>query len=255
MVSHIPTLRFAKKISLGLTFLLTVAFNSIDAQNTGTYSVDGKIKNESIKGKVFLRYWSDNGPYLDSSLILDGKFSFKGKVPGTIKFARLFLVKPNEAGPSNNNNSEILLEQGHIEVQVERDFIAAKYSGSNLQKEWNELQEKLVDVKRKGFLLDEEYEKAEKEKNEVIRDRLVSFDYPALFIEKQKILEAFIKNHPSSLISAYKFDDFAGDDINLAIVEPVYNALDENLKSLAPVKAVAELINIARLTSPGKTGS
>lgn len=176
----------------------------------------------------------------------------KARFQETIKFARLFLVKPNEAGPTNDNNSEILLESGKIEVEVEKDFITAEYSGSNLQKEWNGLQKNLLSVKRKGSLLDEEYEKAEKEKNEVVRDRLVSFDYPALFIEKQKILEAFIKKHPSSLISAYKFEDFAGDNIDLAIVEPVYKALDENLKTLAPVKVVAELIKIAQLTSPGK---
>ena len=81
---------------------------------------------------------------------------------------------------------------------------------------------KLRPVKRKNDELDNAYEKAEAEKNEKLKDKLLNEEYPALFRQKQKILGAFIRKYPSSLISAFKFEEFCGDDrIDLAVVEPV----------------------------------
>jgi peroxiredoxin len=54
------------------------------------------------------------------------------------------------------------------------------------------------------------------------------------------------------MLSAYKFDDFAGDGrMDLSIVEPVYLNLDKSIRGHSLVSKVADRIAINKRTAPG----
>src|SRR5262249_37663764 len=91
-----------------------------------------------------------------------------------------------------------------------------------------------------------------KQNDDTIKLKLLSDAYPGLFVKKQKILGNFIKRYPSSPISAYEFNEFAGDErIDIAIVEPIYNFIAESIKNHPLVKKVAERMALNKRTMPG----
>lgn len=225
---------------------------SINSQQIKQYRVEISINNGVKKGKAFLRYWGENGPHLDSVNFSNGNIIFKGIVPEKLTIARIYLKTESMKEQGMEQSCEVFLEPAVIKIIADKELLNARYSGTDLQKQFSELCRELMPVKKKEFLLNAEYEKAELDKDSASRDKLLNEDYPSLFQEKQKILGKFISKYPSSLLSAKKFEEFAGDDeINLTIVEPVYHLLDDSLKKLAIVKAVAERIMISKKTLPG----
>jgi thiol-disulfide isomerase/thioredoxin len=216
------------------------------------YKIEFRVKDSHPGDKIFLRYFSEKGPYIDSADLIKGMAIIKGLVPEKLTVARIWLLKRWETDPGQENKAEVWLESGTIKIISNQQLIRSSYEGSSIQQQFSELQKELLPVKLKNNLLDNAYEKAEAEKNIAAKDKLVNEEYPALFIEKQKILEAFIKKYPYSLLSAYKFDEFAGDGrMNLAIVEPVYNILKDSIRRHSLVEKVAARIAINKKTAPG----
>ena len=235
-----------------LFLLLIIGVRAVAFAQTGQYRIEFELKNGQPGAKIFLRYFSEKGPFMDSVDIIKGKATIKGNMPGKLTIARIWLLNKDEAAPKQDNKTEVWLETGKIKIISNEQLIKASYEGSPIQQQFSELQKALLPVKLKNNLLDNAYEKAEAEKNLAAKDKLVNEEYPGLFIEKQKVLEAFIKKHPYSLLSAYKFDEFAGDGrINLSIVEPVYNILHDSIRRHSLVEKVAARIIINKKTAPG----
>lgn len=208
---------------------------------------------EGIKsGRAFLRYFTDKGPYLDSVDFTNGKFSMTGSPPKHLTIARIYIKQPGDDVYQNENSCELWMDTGNIEIFCRGKLLNAQYSGSLVQEQFSELQEKLLLVKKKSFLLDEMYDAADANKDVETKNKLLNESYPALFKEKQQILRAFITKYPASPISAYKFSEFAGDgEMDLSIVLPVYEILDSSLKRHPLVTKVAERIVINKRTAPG----
>lgn len=223
------------------------------SQALNPYSVHVTIKNGTHKGTAYLKYFTRNGLYLDSINFTHGKFSFAGHLPEKIVSAKIYFLSDKEKKPKNENSCEILLEQATIKVIGFKNLLITEFTGTVLQEQFSELQQNLVDIREKQFILNDRLAIAENANNITEKDKLLAEDFPKLFLEKQKRIGAFIQKYPSSLVSAYKFEEFAGDeDINLQIVEPVYNILSDEIKKMPIVDAVAKRIDIAKNTAIGK---
>jgi len=235
-----------------LFLLLIIGTRAIAFSQTDQYKIEFKLKNGQPGDKVFIRYFSEKGPIMDSANLIKGKATIKGNLPEKLTVARIWLLEKGQIDPKQENKTEVWLEAGTIKIISNEQLIKASYEGSSIQQQFSELQKALLPVKLKNNSLDNAYEKSETEKNNTAKDKLVNEEYPALFIEKQKVLEVFIKKYPYSLLSAYKFDEFAGDGrMNLAVVEPVYNILHDSIRRHSLVGKVAKRIVINKQTSPG----
>lgn len=238
-----------KLLFLVISLVATIISN---AHRQGQYRLSVTIKDGIKNGNAFIRYFTGNGPYMDSVIFSNGKFVISGTVPEKLTIAKIYIKQANEHSLTNENSCELWMDTGNIQITTRNKMIDAGYSGSPVQEQFAELQKKLLPVKKKNFLLDEAYEKAEAKKDAEAKDNLLNEGYPALFKEKQQILGAFIKKYPSSFISAYKFSEFAGDgEMDLATVLPVYDVLDSTLKKHPLVIEVAERISINKRTTPG----
>jgi len=216
------------------------------------YEIEFRLNNSQHGDKIFLRYFPEKGPYIDSAILIKGIAMIKGNIPGKLTIARIWLLEKGETDPKNENKTEVWLEAGLIKIISDGPLIKASYEGSFLQQQFSELQKALLPVKLKNNLLDNAYKKAEAEKNRAAKDKLINEEYPALFIQKQKVLGAFIKKYPYSLLSAYKFDEFAGDGrMNLSVVQPVYDILNDSIRRHALVEKVAIRMVINKKTTPG----
>ena len=225
---------------------------SLYGQTSSQYQIDVTIKEGTKQSRAFLRYFTSKGPYIDSLSFTNGKFTLKGNMPGKLTIAKIYTLSKDEQSPGPENTCDVWLEEEKINISTENKLADASYSGSAMQLQFSELQKKLQPVKKKYDELDNAYKKAEAEKNEKQKDKLLNEAYPALFSEKQKVLGAFIRKYPSSLISAYKFEEFCGDDrIDLAIVEPVYHLLDTSILHHALVEKAVKRIEMNKKTAPG----
>ena len=222
------------------------------SQALNQYSVQVSLKNGTHKGKAYLKYFTPNGLYLDSLNFTNGKFSFAGHLPEKIVFAKIYFLPDKEKKLKNENSCEILLEQASIKLISYKNLLLTKFTGTVIQEQFSELQQNLVDIREKQFILNDRLAVAESTNNATEKDKLLAEDFPKLFLEKQKRIGSFIQKHPSSLVSAYKFEEFAGDEnINPQVVEPVYNILSNELKKMPIVEAVAKRIDIAKKTAIG----
>ncbi|HMG69380.1 MAG TPA: TlpA disulfide reductase family protein [Chitinophagaceae bacterium] len=242
-----------RRISFLLILILATLMNY--AQNESAikqYRMTVIIPNPIWNGKAFLRYFTSKGRHLDSAVFKSRKFEFRGEMPGEFIIAKLYLKEKTEENPTHENSCDIWLEPGEINVITKNNLMHAEFSGSENQKQFSGLQKNLLPSKIKGNELDEAYEKAVSNKDLAAKDILLNEEYPAQFKQTQQVLGEFISTHPSSLISAYKFDDFVGDgEINFAVVDPVYAMLDEKIKQNPKVKAVAERMAINKKILPG----
>lgn len=70
-------------IRLAFLILLLLIFNSC---NTHNYQIDGHVMNDSLNGKyIYLQEVSDNRlANLDSALVKDGRFSFRGQIDSAV---------------------------------------------------------------------------------------------------------------------------------------------------------------------------
>ena len=229
--------------------LLPVSFYK---QTSSQFHISVTMQEGMQEGRAFLRYFTPRGPYIDSVSFTNGKFTLKGNMPDKLTVARIYTLSKDEQNPSPENTCEVWLEKGNIYIGAENNLSHASYSGSSIQLQFSELQKKLQPIKKLYSELDRAYEKAEAENNEKQKDKLLNEEYPALFREKQKVLGAFIRKYPSSLISAYKFEEFCGDDrMDLAIVEPVYHLLDTSILHHSLVEKAVKRIEINKKTAPG----
>ncbi len=218
----------------------------------GQYLISVNMKEGIKKGKAFLSYFTPNGRYLDSAIIIDGNATFKGNVPAQLTIGKIQVMPVGEQNALPENTCEVWLESAEIRIEVKKHLFDAEYSGTKFQEQFTELQKKLLVIRIKESELDRLYEKAEAEKDATTKNKLLEHNYPALFKEKQKLLGTFIRKYPTSPISAFKFAEFAGaGEMDLPVVDSVFGILDEKVKVMNEVKEVANRMEIQRKTSPG----
>lgn len=238
---------FMKLSGVLVAFTLSI---TTTAQHSGKYSVEVTLSNIAINGKAYLKYFSHTGMHFDSAVVNNGKFKFSGILPSEWMPAKIWFV--NKLGESKPENAcQIFLEAGLTKIISENDLLKARYIGSQFQIEYSELQQSLIKIKIKKYLIDDKFKIADETGDITLKEKILSEEYPELFSEKQQILASFILKHPSSKVSSTIFEEFAGDEIDPAIVEPVYDKLSFNLKKEKGVVAVAKRIAVAKKTAVG----
>lgn len=240
------------KYALCICFVL-LGVNAVMAIPPGRYTITIKIKEGLRDGKMFLSYFAPDGRFMDSAQFRNGEGTISGNVPSRFTIARIQVTKTGQQIPSLENTCIVWLESGNTLVESKKSLSNPSYKGTKIQEQFSDLQHNLRAVRKKERETDARYEKAESEKDEDTKSRLLEYIYPDLFKEKQVILGNFIIHHPASPLSAYYFTEFAGEgEMNLSMIEPVYQLLDPALKKLPEIIEVSRRIDINKMTAPGK---
>ena len=137
-----------------LYLLLIIGIRSVAFAQTGQYKIEFELKTSQPRDKVFLRYFPEKGPFMDSADLIKGKATIKGNMPGKLTIARIWLLNKGEAYPKQENKTEVWLETGTIKIISNEQLIKASYEGSFIQQQFSELQKALLPVKLKNNLLD-----------------------------------------------------------------------------------------------------
>lgn len=227
-------------------FVSLLCFFILYAQaQTGKYEINGKLK-ELKSGKLFLITYHDGIQGKDSADITHGAFKFTGETePGVTAILRL---------DSDKDRSDVLkfyLEPGKINMVANKKISETKISGSQINKDYAELNALLdKEYQKTEDAFGEAYQKAKKEENKQALDSLDKAENDLLF-EKRKYIAQFVKSHPNSLQSAIAIKDNYAYYAEASEVEPLYHVLSPAVKSSKQGQDVEKMLAIFKKISIG----
>ncbi len=229
-----------KKIFLG-ALLLPLALLAQDAQ----YVISGKIGGLNPPAKVYLlRAGIRNAQ--DSTSFNNGAFEFKGKITSPRKVS--LLVDSKGVGFDALRNSrnkdvvEFYLEKGKISVTSNDSAFKAVVKGATLNDDFNAYKAsvKPFETKLNAVLADYYAAVGDKKPKEMIDE--IEKKYDRIENEMKVVQIDFIKSHEASLVSFDLLKQVGGYVMDVALVEPLFNGLSENLRNSIQGKEYANEI-------------
>ena len=214
----------------------------ISKASDSAFVIKGNLK--SLKNGLIYLYILGEKTKKDSSKIVNGKFSFKG-----------YIQKPSSAMLDLKDDKQsyfhFYLEPGNITINGEGDSLELlTIKGSSINDDDKILKKRLEYVSKWEESIDKPYSEALKAKNKVVMDSLdeVSDD---ILKEKRKVIAAFVKDHPHSMMSAVAITENYAYYAEANEVEPLYNLLDKNIQGSVKGIAIKKMIDVYKTVAVG----
>ena len=214
----------------------------ISKASDSAFVIKGNFK--SVKNGLIYLYILGENTKKDSSKIINGKFSFKG-----------FIQKPSSAILDLKDDKQsyfrFYLEPGNITINGEGDSLELlTIKGSSINDDDKILKKRLEYVSKWEESIDKPYSEAMKAKNKAVMDSLDEVS-DNILKEKRKVIAAFVKDHPHSMMSAVAITDNYAYYAEADDVEPLYNLLDKNIQGSAKGIAIKKMIDVYKTVAVG----
>ncbi|MEO5783245.1 MAG: TlpA disulfide reductase family protein [Ginsengibacter sp.] len=229
------------KKNLLITSLICFA-SLISKASDSAFVIKGNFK--SVKNGVIYLYIFGENTKKDSSKIVNGKFSFKG-----------FIQKPSSAMLDLKDDKQsyfrFYLEPGNITISGEGDSLELlAIKGSLVNDDDKILKKRLEYVSKWEESIDKPYSEAMKAKNKAVMDSLDEVS-DNILKEKRKVIAAFVKDHPHSMMSAVAITENYGYYAEADEVEPLYKLLDKNIQNSPKGIAIKKMIDVYKTVAIG----
>ncbi len=252
------TLVVQKHISMKRQFLAMAILFSVAgmAQSGSEFQIQGGFSRISYPvQKIYLSYRNGEKNITDSLVPENNSYHFTGTLSEpTLGYIRV-KYQPDESGKPRKFESardlvSIFLSPGKINMSSADSFANCRVTGAGLQKEYEYLTSLLKPVNDQLREASNVYMKANAAKDEPARkaaeNRIDSLDNVSRLVYGD-----YVKNHPQSPIAFFALSRYAGWDIHIDEVEPLFEKLPANEKEYASMKALAANIEIAKKTGIG----
>jgi len=222
------------------------------------FTIKGDVSKVSMPiAKVYLNYYADGKSTMDSSDVVDGKYSFSGSLgdPLMASLRAKYQEDPNaktiRAISYNRDIKQLFIENAKISVVSTDSFANATIKGSKSHAEFVKWDNLMKPENQKGSELNKEYSELYKKKDQAGMDRIEA-EFDKLTASKNVKNKQYLAENPSSPIAMFIFRQLAGYDINADEAEPIFLSLSEKLRSGPAGKEMAEKIEIAKKTGVGR---
>jgi thiol-disulfide isomerase/thioredoxin len=232
-----------KKILL-FFFIVTSSFKIVVAQKQ--FVLNGTLKGKNT-GLMYL-YYSDNENkrVRDSAEIVDGSFSFKGKI-NEPSMAYLAL---KEETRTENNSVSFFMEPSVMSVILPLDkFSDATFTGSKTQNEYGALQTKKQKIQDRWKIVMDTLSAVNKRSNVEFQE-LKNWVLQPYHAEMEELDFAFFASHPQSPVTANMLRYYISS-LPLDSLQMYYDKLGKNLQQTNDGKDLASEIQKLRGGSPG----
>lgn len=229
-----------------MALLPAMAFAQTPVETSGNFTIKAKVGNLNSPARAYLFYQVGANKVVDSALIVNGQFSFKGDV-----------IDPNNAtlvidhagtgipklDPKAADALGFFIDKDSITVISATDSVAnAKVTGSVAEADYEKLVAQLKPINAmarqfkasSGSMTPGQQEAKEKE------------------IQKKQIgvLEDFVRQNPKSYFSMYAIAQL-GPVLDVSELAPLYDKLDPSLKNTEPGKQIKRSIDALMSTALG----
>ncbi|MEO6135083.1 MAG: TlpA disulfide reductase family protein [Ginsengibacter sp.] len=234
-------------------FLMTFSaflFTAVSAQKQLT--INGDLKLKQPVEQVFLSYMKGEERALDSVKLEKGKFHFAIDIKDPYLAMLMVRYAPaqGQAKPGMER-LQLYLEPGTMTVTAKDSLKNAKVTGSMSHAALDQLNLAMKPFQDKEEALRNQYMEFSKAKDEAGMKK-VGEDYDKMSEEmNEKVYHKYLIDNPKSPIALYVLQNYAGYDMDVAKIEPIFNSLSEaNRKSASGVK-FKEAIETSKKTAVG----
>jgi len=236
-----------KKIKI-LTFISLLPLFAA-AQSTG-FTISGKIGNLNKPVKIYLDY-SDNGSGgTDSTVLVDGKFSFKGNSPG-YSTARISLDHTGEGKQASifkgGDNIYFYFTNEHMNIVSNDSLINAKVTGSKVYDDYAAYNKtiggSIMEIDR---IANGRFSSGTPEQQkDTAFIKTIDKWFRAKIVDRTNKQIQFAKDNPHSFFAVVALTESAGSKLDVAQVEPIFNAIDEKWRTTGLGQQFAKRIKAA----------
>ncbi len=219
-----------------------------------TIQVKGTIKNVKDTIDIVYATYAANGKRVtDSSLVAKGAYSFKLSLtdPTRVQFTAKNTAN-KKAKFAQRNTAAIFLEPGIITVASVDSFSNVIVKGSKSHIEFEKLNLASKPYETKLEALYKKYSEYSKNKEKAAMDRVEASIDSLDEIQRENVYGSYIKKNPNSPLALYSLKTFAGYEIIVEKVEPLFNLLPATLKASPAGVEFKEKITTAKLTGIGR---
>ena len=231
---------------------LTLLPTALLAQS-GPYTINGKVGNFNAPVKVYLLTRTDNVSKIDSAILKNGTFEFKGQIADPAK-ARLVV---DHAGTGLKKIAkpdllEIYLEKGKIKVLSTDSVSKSEITGSPINVENKKYNTLLAPtVAKQNVILAEYYGASDEKKKSAEFQKDIDTRYDAVDNELKSLIKGYIQANPGSFVSLDALKSLGNPVFEVEQVEPLFNGLTEQLRNSASGKELAAKMAKLKLVAVG----
>ena len=246
-----------KSLLITLFAIVPVLAMAQTDQSNG-FTISGKLKKMGDTAAwVFLYYTSGNNRMVDSVKVQKNKYRFAGSIDEPV-LSRL-RIKYTSASADNEQPlnmkrdlATLFLQPGKIKITSVDSFANIQVKGAPAHNEYREFEALSKPYTDSMQALSAQYVEYRNDGNNA---QMKEIENKALILEKairEDVFQQFIKNHPASPVSLLLLQQFAGQDIDVAEVDPLFEQLTPTVKSYPSALLFKERIDVARRTNIGQ---
>ncbi|RZK58248.1 MAG: AhpC/TSA family protein [Pedobacter sp.] len=247
-----------KKTLLWLTLALPIFASAQTKDPVKNFSITGKIGTLNQPAMVYIDYMDAGVSRQDSIPVVNGNFTITGHVDG-ITYSRMAIGRSGKGkGYSIYVEKDVIyfyFAKDKVVMNSPDSLINATITGSKINDEFVAYN-KIIG----GTIMDlakaanDEFNSLSADEK---RDSVVMADVNARYLKSmetrnQKMLK-FANDFPNSYFAVVALSEGAGTKVNVAVVKPIYDALNPSLKATDTGKEIAQRIAASSSTKAGQT--
>jgi peroxiredoxin len=244
-----------------LIALVCLPLLSVGQSPAKPLSIKGSFKNlQPVEPEwVYLIHKVDGKWVTDSAKVVEGRYSFQV----TMAEPDLLRLRCKYPAPKDSTQKRIAMSMtrdmvslfastGKLAVVSADSFSNVTVKGSKEHAAYAALQKSGEPFNKEREQLIQAYTKANKEKNTAARDKAEASIDSLDEVVKEKVYGDLLRREPTSPVAFYALQQYAGWDLNADKVEPLFNALPENVRSYPSAVSFKEQLETAKKTGIGK---
>ena len=232
--------------------LLTISAFTFCTATAQKFTLKGTLDVKDPVEKVYFGYETPESRFLDSADLVNKNFNFSGEIPEPT-LANILVKYAQKTGEprARTESYSVFLEPSVISLKAKDSLKLAKVEGSKAHTVYEAYSKLLVPFNAKVAVLNDRFRAASEAKDEEEISKIRAEYSTAMDEKNENILGAYVKKNPASPIALFVLGQYAGYDIDVAKVEPIFESLSaENKKSVSGL-AFKKRLESARKTMVG----
>ena len=221
------------------------------------FTITGKIGTIGTPAKVYFDYMDNGTSHEDSALVVNGVFKFSGTISGNVTSRMAFdhtgQGKPHAIYAPGNDVIYFFFGKEKLQITSADSLSNAKITGSKVYDEFmaynKQIGGTIMDL-TKAVNVDFNSGTPEQQKDTAYMKAVDARYRQNIANRSLKQLE-FAKNNPNSFFAVVALSESAGTKVDVAKIQPIYNALNPAVRNNDFGKELAQRITAATTTGVG----
>lgn len=230
-----------------LTIIMLTAIGYTGNAQVKQFVLKGKIGTWGAPAKVYLRYALPNGPKIDSVVLKNGAFRFKGQIDEPV-MASLFLSRDGHPIKWPYDELMFYIDTGTVYFSSRDSMKNAVTAGSSLNADLQRYDSIMAPLRRKAM-----------QYSEGMTDRSDRAHDPVMLQWKQEFAAAnrsFVQDHPASLVSLNAIRFMGNEAETITAFDSILNSfggLNAELRNSKKGEELLSSLNKKRILLTGMT--